>query len=163
MRALRAAKHPVIVAGQGVLYGDAGAELVALAERTSAPVATTLNGKGAFPEDHPLSLGAAARTRPSAVDEHFERADLILGIGTSFTRSLYITPMPSQATLGQIVNDPRDLSTGYDVAFACVGDVKLVLQQLLAALGPRDGIPTRSSPMGSPRRMRRSSISGGRA
>jgi thiamine pyrophosphate-dependent acetolactate synthase large subunit-like protein len=137
-RMLRSASNPVIMAGQGVLYADASDELVRLAERTSTPVATTLNGKGAFPEDHPLSLGTAARTRPAAVDEHFERADLILGIGTSFTRSLYITPLPAQATLGQITNDPRDLATGYDVAFACVGDVKAVLGQLLDALAGDD-------------------------
>ena len=71
------------------------------------PVATTLNGKSAFPENHPLALGTAARTRPAMVDEFFGRADLILGIGTSLTRSLYITPLPDQATIGQIVNDPR--------------------------------------------------------
>jgi acetolactate synthase-1/2/3 large subunit len=134
VRALRSAKNPVILAGQGVLYADACEELLQLAERTSIPVATTLNGKSAFPENHPLSLGTAARTRPAAVDEFFARADLILGIGTSFTRSLYITPMPAQATLGQIVIDPRDLATGYDVSFACVGDARLVLSQLLASL-----------------------------
>ena len=134
-RALRGASNPVIVAGQGVLYADACAELQQLAERTNTPVATTLNGKSAFPENHPLSLGAASRTRPAAVDEFFERADLIIGIGTSFTRSLYITPMPSQATLGQIVNDPRDLGTSYDVSLACVGDARLVLRQLLVELG----------------------------
>ena len=129
---LTAASSPVIVAGQGVLYGDATADLVALAEALEIPVATTLNGKSAFPEDHPLSLGAAARTRPATVDRFLERADVILGVGTSFSRSLYITPMPSGARLGQIVSDPRDLATGYDVGFACVGDVKLVLRQLLA-------------------------------
>jgi acetolactate synthase I/II/III large subunit len=125
-----AASSPVIVAGQGVLYAEATAELVALAEALELPVATTLNGKSAFPEDHPLALGTAARTRPPAVDRFFERADVILGVGTSFTRSLYITPMPAQARLGQIVNDPRDLATGYDVEFGCVGDVRLVLRQL---------------------------------
>jgi thiamine pyrophosphate-dependent acetolactate synthase large subunit-like protein len=119
-----------------VLYAGASAELVELAERTDTPVATTLNGKGAFPEDHPLSLGTAARTRPSAVDEAFARADLVLGIGTSLTRSLYITPLPAQAMIGQIVNDPADLATGYDIAFGCVGDARLVLQQVLAELGP---------------------------
>ncbi|HXD65101.1 MAG TPA: thiamine pyrophosphate-requiring protein [Solirubrobacteraceae bacterium] len=131
---LAAATSPVIVAGQGVLYAEATEELVALAEALELPVATTLNGKSAFPEDHPLSLGAAARTRPATVDRAFERADVILGVGTSFSRSLYITPMPLDARLGQIVNDPRDLATGYDVGFACVGDVKLVLRQLVARL-----------------------------
>ena len=132
---LLAAKRPVILAGQGVLYAGATAELVALAERTGTPVATTLNGKSAFPEDHPLALGTAARTRPATVNKSFAQADLVLGIGTSFTRSLYITPMPSQATFGQITDDRRDLATGYDVAFGCVGDARLVLLQLLDAIG----------------------------
>ena len=133
-RRLLAASDPVIVAGQGVLYARASEELVALAERTGIPVATTLNGKSAFPEDHPLSLGTAARTRPATVDRFFERADLILGIGTSFSRSLYITPMPADAVLGQIVDDRRDLASGYDIAFGCVGDARLVLEQLLEVL-----------------------------
>ena len=137
-RRLAAARHPVILAGQGVLYAGATAELVELAELTGAPVATTLNGKSAFPENHPLSLGTAARTRPAMVDEHYARADLILGVGTSFTRSLYITPLPGAAALGQIVNDPRDLATGYDIAFGCVGDARLVLRQLLDELRGAD-------------------------
>ena len=137
--ALAAASSAVIVAGQGVLYADATAELVRLAETLDVPVATTLNGKSAFPEDHPLSLGTAARTRPPAVDDFLERADVILGIGTSFTRSLYIAAMPAGARLGQIVDDPRDLATGYDVAFGCVGDVKLVLSQLLDEIASGSG------------------------
>ncbi|MDX6526416.1 MAG: hypothetical protein QOI43_1927, partial [Gaiellales bacterium] len=146
VRRLRAASNPVIVAGQGVLYADAGDELVQLAELTGIPVATTLNGKSAFPENHPLSLGTAARTRPAAVDEFFERADLILGIGTSFTRSLYITPRPAGAALGQIVNDPADLATGYDVSFACIGDARSVLRQLLTELGAAEPADPDSQP-----------------
>jgi acetolactate synthase-1/2/3 large subunit len=144
-RRLAQAANPVILAGQGVLYADACAELIEFAERTHTPVATTLNGKSAFPEDHPLALGTAARSRPATVDQWFGRADLVLGVGTSFTRSLYITPLPSSATLGQIVSDPSDLACGYDVAFGCVGDAKLVLRQLLDALdgeafAPRAGV-----------------------
>jgi len=135
---LTSASDPVIVAGQGVLYAGATEELVQLAERTHTPVATTLNGKSAFPENHPLALGTAGRTRPATVDRFFERADLILGIGTSFSRSLYITPMPAHATLGQIVADSRDLACGYDVSFGCIGDAKLVLRQLLEALAGAD-------------------------
>jgi acetolactate synthase-1/2/3 large subunit len=134
-KALLAAERPVILAGQGVLYAGATAELLDLAERTGTPVATTLNGKSAFPENHPLSLGTAGRTRGAGINHFFAQADLVLGIGTSFTRSLYITPLPPQATLGQITDDRRDLATGYDVAFGAVGDARLVLAQLLAALG----------------------------
>jgi acetolactate synthase-1/2/3 large subunit len=131
---MTAASSPVVVAGQGVLYAEATAELVRLAETLGVPVASTLNGKSAFPEDHPLSLGAAARTRPQTVDRFYDEADVVLGVGTSFTRSEYITPIPLGARLGQIVDDPGDLAVGYDVSFGCIGDVKLVLEQLLAAL-----------------------------
>jgi acetolactate synthase-1/2/3 large subunit len=142
-RKLTAASNPVILAGQGVLWSNACDELLELAELTGVPVATTLNGKSAFPEDHPLALGTAARTRPAMVDEFFGRADLILGIGTSLTRSLYITPLPDQAAIGQIVNDPADLAVGYDIAFGCIGDARLVLRQLIDLLrgggaAPRD-------------------------
>jgi thiamine pyrophosphate-dependent acetolactate synthase large subunit-like protein len=141
VRILTEASDPVILAGQGVLYAGACDELVRLAERTGIPVATTLNGKSAFPENHPLALGTAARTRPATVDRFLERADVILGIGTSFTRSLYITPLPAAATLGQIVNDRRDIGCGYGVAFGCVGDARLVLRQMLDALDRRDAAP----------------------
>jgi thiamine pyrophosphate-dependent acetolactate synthase large subunit-like protein len=133
-RILREARAPVILAGQGVLYAGASSALVELAERTGIPVATTLNGKSAFPEDHPLALGTAARTRPAAVDRFLADADVILGVGTSFTRSLYITPLPAGAALGQITDDPADIGRGYPVEFACVGDARLVLEQLLAEL-----------------------------
>jgi acetolactate synthase I/II/III large subunit len=145
LTALTSAANPVILAGQGVLYAGACGELLELAVRTGVPVATTLNGKSAFPEDHPLSLGTAARTRPAMVDSAFERADLVLGIGTSLTRSLYITPLPKQASFGQIVGDPRDMASGYPVEFGCIGDVRLVLRQLVeaaAALTPGDRAPT---------------------
>ncbi|HET6172406.1 MAG TPA: thiamine pyrophosphate-requiring protein [Gaiellales bacterium] len=134
-KALLGAARPVILAGQGVLYAGATPELLRLAELTGTPVATTLNGKSAFPENHPLALGTAGRTRPATVDRFFAEADLVLGIGTSFTRSLYITPLPAGATLGQITDDRSDLATGYDVAFGAVGDARLVLLQLLEEIG----------------------------
>jgi thiamine pyrophosphate-dependent acetolactate synthase large subunit-like protein len=142
MGVLAGASRPVILAGQGVLYAGATAELVALAERTGTPVATTLNGKSAFPEDHPLALGTAARTRPETIDRFLGEADVVLGVGTSFTRSLYITPLPESATLGQIVDDPRDLGCGYDIDFGCVGDARVVLRQMLDLL-VADGGPAR--------------------
>jgi acetolactate synthase-1/2/3 large subunit len=138
--ALANAARPVIVAGQGVLYGEAWDELRELAELLGIPVATTLNGKSAFPEDHPLSLGTMGRSRPIAVDEFFEQADVILGIGTSFTRSDYLRALPSSARLGQIVDDARDLAKNYEVHFACVGDAKLAVQQMLGELRDRGAV-----------------------
>lgn len=79
-RRLDGAERPVIVAGGGVVLGDARAELLALAEKLGAPVVTTFGGKGAFPWDHALSAQSWLS------DEHttrfLEEADLLLVVGS---------------------------------------------------------------------------------
>ena len=65
-QALLAAERPIIHAGQGVLYAEATAELVRLAEFLQVPVMTTLSGKSAFPEHHPLSVGTDRGPPPAA-------------------------------------------------------------------------------------------------
>ena len=80
-----AAERPILYAGQGVHYAEAWTELRALAELLGAPVTTSLQGKSAFPEDHPLSLGSGGRTVPRPVDVFMGDADLVFGIGASFT------------------------------------------------------------------------------
>ena len=81
-RALVAAERPIIYAGQGVHYAEALATSCAtLAELLEAPVTTSLEGKSAFPEDHPLSLGSGGRTVPRPVDVFLSEADLVFGIG----------------------------------------------------------------------------------
>ena len=68
-RMLLAAKNPVLWAGQGVHYAEAGDRLAALAELIPAPVVTTNPGKSAIPESHPLALGASTRSRPKMFTE----------------------------------------------------------------------------------------------
>ena len=133
--ALAAARTPVIIAGQGVLFAKASDELVALAERITAPVMTTMNGKSAFPEDHALALGAAGASGTEAAAKFLENADLILGVGTSFTVTPFTHPIPRNVPLIQITADERDIDKDYPVRTALVGDAKLALRQLLAALG----------------------------
>src|SRR5262245_30309705 len=82
-RALVEARSPVIYAGQGVLYAEACDELVELAEWLKVPVMTTLEGKSAFPEDHPLSLGTGSSVMPRPVFHFLGRADLLFAIGSS--------------------------------------------------------------------------------
>ena len=77
--ALLAAERPIIHAGQGVLYAEATDELVQLAEFLQAPVMTTLSGKSAFPEHHPLSVGTGSRATTGGVYHFLRRADLVLG------------------------------------------------------------------------------------
>lgn len=134
---LLAAKSPMIVAGQGVLYGEAWGELKELAELLQAPVMTTLAGKSAFPENHPLSLGTGGLSRPKPVDHFLAAADVVLGVGTSFTRSHYTTQVPSGKTIAQITNEPGDINKSHPIAYGLVGDVKAVLAHLIAAVRGR--------------------------
>jgi acetolactate synthase-1/2/3 large subunit len=130
VRMLLAAKAPVILAGQGVLYAEAWDELKAFAELTQVPVLTTLQGKSAFPEDHPLALGTGALSGTKMVDHFLKRADLVFGIGTSFTRSVFIVPIPEGKTIVQVTIDEQDVNKDYTIAQAVIGDAKAVLRQL---------------------------------
>jgi acetolactate synthase-1/2/3 large subunit len=131
----RTAKSPIIVAGQGIFYADACDNLLALAELTSTPVMTTLNGKSAFPENHPLALGAGGASRTKMVRHFLDKADIVIGIGTSFTRSPYITPIPDGKTIAHITHDSGDIGKDYFVAHSVVGDAKLVIGQLINDFG----------------------------
>ena len=122
---LLAARRPLIVAGQGILYGGACEELRELAELTRTPVMSTQNGKSCFPEDHALALGCAGNSRPDPVVHFLEKADLILGLGTSFTHSSYITPFPTKGkTIVQLTNWEGDLSKDYPIDYGVIGDAK---------------------------------------
>ena len=132
-RALCSARYPVIMAGQGVLYGKATDELIELAELLQVPVTTTLLGKSAFPEVHPLALGSAALTLSGTVFQFVRRADLIFGVGTSFTRHNMCMTLPPGKTLVQATNDPADINKDYNIDFPVVGDARLVLRQMIEA------------------------------
>jgi acetolactate synthase I/II/III large subunit len=131
VRLLLGARAPVLVAGQGVLYAEAWDELRELAELLQVPVLTTLNGKSAFPENHPLALGAGGMSGPKTVDHFLRKADLVLGVGTSFTRSTFIVPIPSGKTLVQVTLDAQDVNHDYPIAHLVLGDARAVLRQLL--------------------------------
>ncbi|MBS7639956.1 biosynthetic-type acetolactate synthase large subunit [Candidatus Bathyarchaeota archaeon] len=79
------AERPVIVAGGGVIASNACSELIALAETLLAPVATTLMGKGAIPEDHPLSLGMLGMHGTVAANYIVQDADVLLAVGMRFS------------------------------------------------------------------------------
>ena len=134
---LVAAERPLLYAGQGVHYAEAWGELRALAELLGAPVTTSLQGKSAFPEDHPLSLGSGGRTVPRPVDVFMGEADLVFGIGASFTRTGYGLQWPAEGRYIHATLDPADLDQVVPVEVGLVGDAKLVLEALLAAVGDR--------------------------
>ncbi len=132
-QALCSARHPVIHAGQGVLYADATDDLIELAELLQAPVMTTLLGKSAFPEVHPLALGSGSGVMSGTVRHFVSRADVVFGIGSSFTKHGMCMNIPAGKTLIQATNDPRDINKDYVIDHPVVGDAKLVLQQMIEA------------------------------
>ena len=132
-RALCSATAPVIHAGQGVLYAGAAEELLELAELLQVPVMSSLAGKSVFPEVHPLALGSASGVMSGPVHNFMRRADLVLGVGCSFTKHVRYINIPAGKTIIQITNDPRDLNKDYQVDIPIMADAKLALRQLIDA------------------------------
>jgi len=140
-QALLAAQRPIIHAGQGVLYAEATDELVQIAEFLQAPVMTTLPGKSAFPEHHPLSVGASGPSTTLGVHRFLMRADLVFGVGCSFTLTNFAAPIPPGKTIVHTTNDEDAINKDYRCDFPVLGDTKLVLRQLLEALKTQAGVP----------------------
>lgn len=143
-RALAEAENPLIIAGGGVHGSGACYELAALQETFSLPVATTVMGKGAVDEGHPLSLGVMANVMgPAAMSRHLrgcmERADLVLLVGTRTSQNgtdswkLY----PKNARFAHIDVDGGEVGRNYE-ALRLVGDARLTLQALHMALSAMD-------------------------
>ncbi|MGE3911875.1 MAG: thiamine pyrophosphate-binding protein, partial [Chloroflexota bacterium] len=130
-RLLLAAKRPVLHAGHGVLWAQAWDELRELAELLQIPVMTTMAGKSAFPEDHPLALGAGGHSMTQSAASFLVKSDLVFGVGCSFAKGSFSFPIPDGKKIVQIVADGRDLNKDYVVTHAVVGDAKLVLRQLI--------------------------------
>src|SRR5437588_11340662 len=135
--ALVAAERPVIYAGQGVHYAKAWPQLKVLAELLEAPVTTSLQGKSAFPETHPLSLGSGGRSISKPLHHFLANADLIFGIGCSFATTTYGVAMPKGARIAHATLDPADINKDLRAEWALVGDAGLTLDALLAEVRDR--------------------------
>lgn len=129
--ALLKATNPIINAGQGVMYAEATPELVEFVELTHIPVMTTLAGKSGFPENHRLALGTGASSGTLMVHRFLQSTDFILGIGTSFTKTVFNAPLPETVPLAQVTNCAEDLNKDYAIVYGAVGDAKVVLRQMI--------------------------------
>ncbi len=136
-RILVEAKRPVIYAGQGVHYARAWQPLRELAELLEAPVTTSLQGKSAFPEDHPLSLGSGGRSLPKTVHHCLHGADVIFGVGCSFATSNFAVSMPRGKTIIHATLDSADLNKSVPADYALIGDADLTLEALAAEVMDR--------------------------
>jgi acetolactate synthase I/II/III large subunit len=146
VKAIRAAKEPVIIAGNGVRIAGAYAGLETLAELIGAPVATTASGKGTFAETHPLALGVCGNFGQATANAMIGQSDLVLAIGTRLgpADTANENPQlidPTRQTLVQIDVEPKNASWSFPCDVAMVGDAALALAQLTDAIkqeGPPD-------------------------
>jgi acetolactate synthase-1/2/3 large subunit len=143
---LVAARRPVIYAGQGIHWAGAYDELVRLAELLAAPVGTSLAGKSAFDETHPLALGSGGAAVPGQLRHFLDRADVILGLGCSFSETAFGVRMPVGKHVIHATLDPADFNKTVSSQQVLAGDAGLTLamladacEQLLAE--PRDLAP----------------------
>jgi acetolactate synthase-1/2/3 large subunit len=118
---------------------EAWDELHELAELLQIPVTTTLNGKSAFPENHPLYVGCGGRGHTGAAKHFYNKADVVFSIGSSCTTDMFIFTIPPGKKLIQLAIDERDINKDYAVELAVIGDAKIVLGQLIEEIKKQTG------------------------
>jgi len=146
VRQLLAAKTPLLYVGGGILLADAAAEMREFAERLSLPVAHTLMGKGALPDDHPLILGMTGFWGTQYINDKCKGADWILALGTRFSEAdcsswddRYTFSFPPTQLI-QIDIDPAEIGRNYPVAIGAIADLKsalTVLNRVARKLAPK--------------------------
>jgi len=134
--ALVKAERPIILAGGGIILAGASAELKKLAEVLGAPVTTTLMGKGAFPENHPLALGMLGMHGRKVANFAINDADVILAIGCRFsdrtTGAVHCFAPDAKIVHADI--DPAEIGKNIRVDIPVVGDAKFVIKDMLAVM-----------------------------
>jgi acetolactate synthase-1/2/3 large subunit len=140
---LLAAERPVIVVGQGVKYGGAAADLVALAERLQIPVACSASGMGAIDATHPLALGLVSRSGTYQANHAARQADVLLALGVRFddrTSSSWIPGYSFSIPPTRLIHvdiDPDEIARNYPVTLGLMADVRTFLRQVLAEMDRR--------------------------
>jgi acetolactate synthase-1/2/3 large subunit len=133
------AERPLILAGNGVIQSGATADLLALAECTGIPVITTLHGLGAFPQDHPLSLGMPGMHGWVHVNRAIQRCDVLLNIGSRFDDRVTgkASTFAPNASVIHVDVDPSEIGKLVAVEVGIVGDAGVAMRALIAELSSR--------------------------
>jgi acetolactate synthase-1/2/3 large subunit len=137
-RAIQKAECPVIVAGGGVRLSSAAPQVIALAEKLAAPVATSVNGKGSIPENHPLSVGVVGSYSRRCANQVVAEADLVISVGSRTGDQVthnWTIPKPGTPVV-QIDIDPAELGRSYPHTLGLLGDAQVTLRQLIGAVEP---------------------------
>ena len=138
---IRNAKRPVILAGHGVIESGAEEQVYTLAERAQIPVALTLLGLGGFPASHPLNLGMMGMHGEAWVNQAIQEADLLIACGMRFDDRVTgtISTYATKAKKIHIEVDPAEVNKNIKVDVALIGDLRMVLEELLPRISGRDG------------------------
>ena len=137
------AKRPVILAGGGVILSQADRELLGLAERLGACVVSTMQGKSAFPEDHPLYAWHMGSNGTTCGNHMTANADVLLAVGVRFADKATCSYKHGEAfaipptRLIHVDIDPFEIGKNYPVEVGIVGDAQAVLTDLIRAVQAR--------------------------
>jgi acetolactate synthase-1/2/3 large subunit len=140
---IKAARKPVILAGQGILQSGAMREVRMFAERINSPVALTLLGLGGFPASHPLNIGMMGMHGEAWVNHAIQEADLLLAFGMRFDDRVTgnLKTYAPHAKKIHIDIDPSEINKNVAADAAIVADLRETLQELLELLGQADHGP----------------------
>lgn len=136
---LRNAERPVVIAGSGVWWADAGQELCEFLERTSLPLYTITMARGIIPDNHPLCLGYADPALNRAAAKALALADLVLVLGKRIDYRLSFGGpklVPAAAKCIQVDIHPQELGMNRALDVAICADVKKTLRALVDSVGP---------------------------
>lgn len=148
---LLSATRPCIVVGGGAISANASPEIMQLAEKLSIPVVFTWNGKGAFPEDHTLNAGTAGWPGSLPGNYAASQADVVVSLGCRFTdwsASSYRKGATFSIPDSQLIHvdiDPHEIGKNYPTAVGIAADIKLTLQDMLAAISDSQADKTRKN------------------
>jgi acetolactate synthase-1/2/3 large subunit len=137
---INSAERPVILAGQGILKSESSSLLLAFAEKTGIPVASTLLGLGGFPATHPLSLGMMGMHGEAWVNSSIQEADLLIALGMRFDDRVTgkLATFAVKAKKIHVEIDPSEINKNVKVDVALVSDVRAALEQMLPSVEWRD-------------------------
>jgi acetolactate synthase-1/2/3 large subunit len=132
---LAKAERPILLVGGGVILAGASDEIIKISDLLMAPVATTFMGKGAFPENHPLSMGSIGMHGNPAANKLIGEADVLLAIGTRLSdrATTNLDTFAKDAKKIQIDIDAAEINKNIEVDLAIIADAKVALNMLLTA------------------------------
>lgn len=140
------AKRPVLYVGGGIIKSNSADLLRHFAEITSVPVTTTLMGRGAFPDDHPLALGMPGMHGTYTAITSIQKADVLVALGVRFDDRVTGNPklFAPHAKVIHVDVDPAEIGKVRAAEVPIVGDARRVIEQMIQAWGGREA-PDRSA------------------